>query len=201
MWTLKQNSSKHHSRSKNSGEKFRTGDEENLMAYCGKCICLCSKTTPSKHYTYWKSFWIVNWATSIQECRIILRYGNLKPFRFSARHQVPQKLDQSKCVHLTDLHSKMPSRIVNNLLHRKLCNTTVFLLVKFIFSCLRGLIIPDNRLQNAHNYGFQSYLFRSGTSYWSGCVYLGLGWLHGITSCLDSILQWMAAMQSWGILW
>ena len=134
MWTLKQNSSKHHSRSKNSGEKFRTGDEENLMAYCGKCICLCSKTTPSKHYTYWKSFWIVNWATSIQECRIILRYGNLKPFRFSALHQVPQKLDQSKCVHLTDLHSKMPSRIVNNLLHRKLCNTTVFLLVKFIFS-------------------------------------------------------------------
>ena len=49
-----------------------------------------------------------------------------------------KKLGRLKCVHLTDLHSKAPSRIINNLLHRKLCNTAVFLLVKFIFSRLRG---------------------------------------------------------------
>ena len=42
------------------------------VTYCGKCICLCSKTTPSnRHCMYWKTFWIVNWATSIQEYRII----------------------------------------------------------------------------------------------------------------------------------
>ena len=51
---------------------------------------------------------------------------------------VPRKLDRLKCVHLTDLHSKTPSRIINNLLQGKLCNTAVFVLVKFIFSRLRG---------------------------------------------------------------
>ena len=39
---------------------------------------------------------------------------------------------------MANLHSKTPSRIINNLLHGKLCNTAVFLLVKFIFSRLRG---------------------------------------------------------------
>ena len=55
------------------------------MTYCGKCICSCSKTTPGNYCTYWKSFLIVNWATSIQECRIIRRHGNLKLFKFPAR--------------------------------------------------------------------------------------------------------------------
>ena len=61
----------------NSAKSFALATKK-TMTYCGKCICLCSKTTPSSHCTYWKSFWIVNWATSIQEYRIIRRYGNLK---------------------------------------------------------------------------------------------------------------------------
>ena len=39
-----------------------SGDEEN-HDILWKCICLFSQTTPSNHCTYWKSFWIVNWAS------------------------------------------------------------------------------------------------------------------------------------------
>ena len=79
----------------NSAERFLLALKETIT-YCGKCICLCCKTTPDIYFTYWKSFRIVNWVTSIQEwaglfvvCTVILYL-----FRFSARQF------QIECVHL-----------------------------------------------------------------------------------------------------
>ena len=96
-------------------KKWRNEEMKKAMTYCGKCICLCSKNTPSNYCSYWKSFYIVNWATSIQEGRIIGTVVIWSSGRFSDR--------QLECVPLTDLHSKTPSCIINNLLHGKSCNT------------------------------------------------------------------------------
>ena len=96
-------------------EEMKKEEMKKAMTYCGKCIYLCSKNTPSNYCSYWKSFYIVNWATSIQEGRIIGTVVIWSSGRFSDR--------QLECVPLTDLHSKTPSCIINNLLHGKSCNT------------------------------------------------------------------------------
>ena len=109
MWTLQRNSlSKRHSRSMNLGKNDRTDDDilSKMYLFIFKNY---SKQSPPQ-CMHWKRFWIVNCATSIQECRIIRWYPVICS---SSGFQLGSSIKtRSNEVHIMDLLSRALSLLV-----------------------------------------------------------------------------------------